>query len=44
MSTRVTQLTKGTVKGDWAGVHLSANMFVANILLWLILRTGAGLT
>jgi uncharacterized membrane protein YccC len=31
------------VKGDWAGVHFAANIFVATTLLWLVLRTCAGL-
>jgi uncharacterized membrane protein YccC len=29
------------VKGDALGVHFAANVFVATIALWLILRTGA---
>jgi uncharacterized membrane protein YccC len=29
------------VKGDVLGLHFAANVFVATIVLWLILRTGA---
>ena len=31
------------LRSDWAGLHFSANIFVATTLLWLILRTIAGL-
>ena len=31
------------VKGDWAGIHFAANVFIATTLLWLILRTFADL-
>jgi len=30
-------------KGDWVGLHFSANIFVSTTLLWLILRKFAGL-
>jgi len=31
------------LKGDWTGVHLAVNVFVATIVLWLLLRTLADL-
>ena len=31
------------VRGDWNGLHLAANIFVATTLLWLMLRTWADL-
>jgi len=31
------------VRGDWNGIHFAANVFVGSTLLWLILRTFAGL-
>ena len=30
-------------RGDWAGLHFSANIFVASTVLWIILRKFAGL-
>jgi uncharacterized membrane protein YccC len=43
MVDRVRQWLERAVKGDWAGVHFAANIFVATTLLWLVLRTFAGL-
>ena len=37
------QFLERAVKGDWIGVHFAANVFVASSLLWLVLRTFAGL-
>jgi uncharacterized membrane protein YccC len=31
------------LKGDWVGVHFAANIFIATSVLWLMLRTAAGL-
>ena len=30
-------------RGDWAGLHFSANIFVATTVLWIIIRKVAGL-
>jgi uncharacterized membrane protein YccC len=30
-------------RGDWAGLHFSANIFIATTVLWIILRKFAGL-
>ena len=30
-------------QGDWAGLHFSANIFIATTVLWIILRKFAGL-
>jgi uncharacterized membrane protein YccC len=43
MADRFRQWIERAVKGDWAGVHFAANIFVATTLLWLVLRTCAGL-
>ena len=43
MSNRVIQCIERTVKGDWAGIHFAANVFVGSTLLWFILRSFAGL-
>jgi uncharacterized membrane protein YccC len=40
---RFRQWLERAVKGDWVGVHFAANVFVATTLLWLVLRTWAGL-
>ena len=31
------------LRGDWAGLHFSANIFVATTVLWIIIRKVAGL-
>jgi uncharacterized membrane protein YccC len=43
MANQFRQWLERAVKGDWAGVHFAANIFVATTLLWLVLRTYAGL-
>ncbi len=43
MSGRLVSWLERAVRGDWNGLHLAANVFVATILLWLLLRTWADL-
>lgn len=31
------------LKGDWVGIHLAVNVFVATVVLWLLVRKVAGL-
>ena len=31
------------IRGDWAGVHFAANVFIATIILWLTLKALGGL-
>jgi uncharacterized membrane protein YccC len=38
---RLAKLRERLAKGDVLGLHFAANVFVATIILWLILRTGA---
>ena len=40
-ATRSTNVWERFVKGDALGLHFAANVFVATIALWLILRAGA---
>jgi uncharacterized membrane protein YccC len=43
VSGRLVSWLERAVRGDWNGLHLAANVFVATILLWLLLRTWADL-
>ena len=43
MSGRLVSWLARAVRDDWNGVHLAANIFVATVLLWLLLRTMADL-
>jgi hypothetical protein len=43
MLDRLVNWLERTVKGEWAGIHFAANVFIATPLLWLILRTFANL-
>ena len=43
MSTRLSSWLDRAVRGDWNGVHLAVNIFIATTLLWLLLRTWADL-
>jgi uncharacterized membrane protein YccC len=43
MSSRVVAWLERAVRGDWNGLHLAANVFIATTLLWLLLGTWADL-
>jgi uncharacterized membrane protein YccC len=43
VSGRVVSWLERAVRGDWNGLHLAANIFVATVLLWLLLRAWADL-
>ncbi len=43
MSGRPAAWLERAVRGDWNGLHLAANLFIATTLLWLLLRAWADL-
>jgi uncharacterized membrane protein YccC len=43
VSGRLVSWLERAVRGDWNGLHLAANIFIATILLWLLLRAWADL-
>lgn len=43
MSDRLVSWLERAVRGDWNGLHLAVNIFIATTLLWLLLRTLADL-
>jgi len=43
MTARFMKWLDRLLKGDWLGVHLAVNLFVATVVLWLLLRKVADL-